>query len=345
MRLYLTASAVLADKLSGLTRSFANPSARAIETCMARRLPQGVSPDLDSLFKARSGERVMSDVLISASDLEQFAKSNPVVLIDTRNPDAYAAGHIPGAVNLHDIFTYLATTTPDGMKELKSKFAEEFGKAGLSGAETAVVYEQSMDSGFGQSCRGYFLLSSLGYTKIKVLHGGFSAWSAAGLPVSTTAEAPVAKAFPVDPAADAIMLDAKEMLAALEKPSIAIVDVRDVDEWIGESSSPYGKDFCPRKGRIPGARWLEWYRMMKPTADGARFKSKEEILAECATIGVFPETPVYLYCFKGARASNTYVALKNAGIKDVRMYFGSWNEWSRDPSLPIESGLPFAKAA
>jgi thiosulfate/3-mercaptopyruvate sulfurtransferase len=24
----------------------------------------------------------------------------------------------------------------------------------------------------------------------------------------------------------------------------------------------------------------------------------------------------------------------------VRMYFGSWNEWSRDPSLPIEEGLP-----
>ena len=22
------------------------------------------------------------------------------------------------------------------------------------------------------------------------------------------------------------------------------------------------------------------------------------------------------------------------------MYFGSWNEWSRDPSLPIDEGLP-----
>ena len=54
----------------------------------------------------------------------------------------------------------------------------------------------------------------------------------------------------------------------------------------------------------------------------------------------YAETPVYLYCFKGARASNTFLALKNAGVKDVRMYFGSWNEWSRDPSLPIEEGLP-----
>jgi hypothetical protein len=36
------------------------------------------------------------------------------------------------------------------------------------------------------------------------------------------------------------------------------------------------------------------------------------------------------------------LALKNAGVKDVRMYFGSWNEWSRDPSLPIDEGLPTA---
>ena len=82
------------------------------------------------------------------------------------------------------------------------------------------------------------------------------------------------------------MIDYKTMLAALGKPSIALLDVRDVDEWIGESSSPYGKDFCPRKGRIPGAVWLEWYRMMKPTAEGPRFKSSEEILAECATVGI-----------------------------------------------------------
>ena len=60
---------------------------------------------------------------------------------------------------------------------------------------------------------------------------------------------------------------------------------------------------------------------------------------------VGPSTPVVLYCFKGARAPNTLVALKEAGITDVRMYFGSWNEWSRDPNLPIESGLPFALAA
>jgi len=284
----------------------------------------------------------MSAVLISPAELASLMEAEPVVVIDTRDAASYAAGHLPGAVNLNEIFTYLATSTPEGFAELKQKFADAFGKAGLSGAETAVVYEQSMNTGFGQSCRGYFLLTFLGYPKIKVLHGGFSAWSAAGLPVSTEVPTPVPATFPVDEAAGSVIIDAAAMLEAVSDPVVAKLDVRDVDEWIGESSSPYGKDFCPRKGRIPGAKWIEWYRMMKPTAEGPRFKSAPEILAECATVGISPDTPVYLYCFKGARASNTFLALKEAGVKDVKMYFGSWNEWSRDPSLPIEEGHPAA---
>ena len=84
----------------------------------------------------------MTDILISPSELSTFMTSEPVVVIDARNPDAYAAGHVPGAVNIHEIFTYLATSTPEGMEALKTRFADAFGQAGLSGKETAVVYEQ-----------------------------------------------------------------------------------------------------------------------------------------------------------------------------------------------------------
>jgi thiosulfate/3-mercaptopyruvate sulfurtransferase len=283
-------------------------------------------------------------VLVSPSELSEIMKSEPVVLIDTRDPATYAAGHLPNAVNVHDIFTYLATSTPDGVAAMREKFAAIFGAAGLSGKETAVVYEQSMNSGFGQSCRGYVLLRYLGYPKIKILHGGYLAWAAADLPISTATPAPSPKTFPLDPGAAGILVDLQGMKAAVADSNMVKLDTRDVDEWIADSSSPYGKDFCPRKGRIPGAVWIEWYRMMKPTPAGPMFKSREEILAECATVGITPKTPVVLYCFKGARASNTLVALKEAGIEDVTLYFGSWNEWSRDPSLPIEEGLPYPLA-
>ena len=34
----------------------------------------------------------MTDVLITAGELAEFFKKEPCVVIDTRNPDAYAAG-------------------------------------------------------------------------------------------------------------------------------------------------------------------------------------------------------------------------------------------------------------
>ena len=81
------------------------------------------------------------------------------------------------------------------------------------------------------------------------------------------------------------------MKAAVADPNQIKLDTRDVDEWIADSSSPYGKDFLPRKGGVPGAVWLEWYRMMKPTPAGPMFKSPAEILAECATVGITSDTP------------------------------------------------------
>lgn len=281
--------------------------------------------------------------LIAPEPLQVLQASEPVVLIDTRDPEAYAAGHIPGAVNLREVFTYLASSTPDGLKALRDTFASALGAVGLSGRETAVFYEDAMNSGYGQSCRGYYLLTWLGYPKIKVLNGGFSAWKAAGLPVSTEAVTPTPATFPERPLAD-VMLTQADVEKALGTDTV-LLDVRDVDEWIGESSSPYGKDFAPRKGRLPGAKWVEWYRFMKPSPQGPVFKSPDEVKAELATVGVSTEDRIYLYCFKGARASNSFLALKQAGFADVRMYFGSWNEWSRDPALPIETGLPIKAPA
>ena len=146
-------------------------------------------------------------VLISPSELSDLMKAEPVVLIDTRDPAIYAEAHIPGAVDVREVFTYLASSTPEGMAALRDTFAAAFGKAGLSGEETAVIYEQSMSAGFGQSCRGYVLLRYLGYPKIRVLHGGYAAWVAAGLPSTTTVPTPAAKAFPINTKGMGILVD------------------------------------------------------------------------------------------------------------------------------------------
>ena len=84
------------------------------------------------------------NVLFDPAEMWEYMRNNDVVAIDTRNPSSYAVGHIPHAVNVHDIFTYLSTSTPKGMKELTDKFSRIFGEAGLSGKEHAIVYEHSL---------------------------------------------------------------------------------------------------------------------------------------------------------------------------------------------------------
>lgn len=278
-------------------------------------------------------------VLISPSELIALQEQEPVVIIDTRDKSEYDIAHIPNAVNIRDIFTYLATSSMEGIENLQAHFAELFGAAGLSGNETAVIYEDAMNKGYGQSCRGYFLLKYLGYPKVCILHGGFKAWLAEGYAATTETPTPQQQVFPLN-VDDSIMLTAPQMLDVLGNKAIALLDVRDKDEWMAESSSPYGKDFCPRMGRIPGSVWIEWYDFMVPDAEVPTFRPQSEILDICSKAGITPDIPVYIYCFKGSRASNTMVALKEAGFKDVRNYFASWNEWSRDYSLPIESGAP-----
>lgn len=277
--------------------------------------------------------------LIAPQELATLLAQEPIVVIDTRDAQEYAVSHIPNAVNIREIFTYLATSTPEGLTSLQSQFAELLGAAGISGMERIVIYEDAMNKGYGQSCRGYFLLTYLGCSQVSVLHGGYQAWVAAGLPTTAQVPTPEKKTFAakLDPS---IMVTTEEMLQGLDRPSIVKLDVRDEDEWLGLSSSPYGVDFCPRKGRIPGAVWIEWYQMMVPDSEVPMFRAVEEIQSICQKVGITPETTVYVYCFKGSRAANTLIALKEAGIKDVRNYFSSWNEWSRNPDLPIETGEP-----
>lgn len=265
-----------------------------------------------------------------------------VVLVDTRGAEAYDKGHLDGAVRIEECFTHLATSDPAGLASLEATFRDLFGRrAGITGAanERVVIYEEGLTSGFAQSCRGYFLLKWLGHPNVSVLQGGLAAWRNAGGELSQ--QAPQVTPAQLKTQVDASLMATKDdVLQALKDKSkdAVLLDVRDQDEWIGTSSSPYGKDFCPRKGRLPGAKWLEWYKLHDRKDGVAYTKPVDEVKATLTDMGIKPEQDVIVYCFKGSRASNTLMQLRHAGFKATN-YFGSWNEWSRDDSLPIESSL------
>jgi thiosulfate/3-mercaptopyruvate sulfurtransferase len=281
---------------------------------------------------------VNTKALISPQELTSLLAENlsRAVIIDTRSPEDYAISHIPQSINIRDFFTYLLESSyPAGLKELQEYFAVIMSKLGISGAERLIVYEDTLNRGYGQSCRAAFLLKYLGCAEVSILQGGYRAWLTEGLP--TTDEVPLCESsiFRLHPNTD-MMVTTAEMLQAIDNPAIIKLDVRDRNEWLGLSSSPYNPDFCPRKGRIPNAVWLEWHHLMNSKSEIPTFRSPDEIREICESVGITSESIVYIYCFKGSRAANTLIALEQVGIS-ARNYFGSWNEWSRDFSLPIDS--------
>jgi len=279
-------------------------------------------------------------ILYTLQEAQALLAEGSVLLVDIRDQDTFAQGHIPGAVNLPEIFSFLSESSPAGLAALQNAFGASFSRVGVTHERKVIFYEDSFDTRYGASCRGYWLARYLGHRDCGILDGGFWAWQQYGLPEETVEAPPTPSRFIPQPN-HALMATREDVLKALGDPRIILLDNRDADEWLGQTSSPYGFDFAPRRGRIPGARWIEWYSFMNRTAIPA-FRPVQEIRALCAGRQIYPESEIIIFCFKGSRAANTYVALKLAGFTRLRVYFASWNEWSRDPSLPIESGEPQA---
>jgi len=280
-----------------------------------------------------------SEWLISPEQLAQELTDPGLLLVDTRDEAVYLRAHIPGAVNIQDIFYYLCTPETGGLPSMAAHFASLFGQAGLSSHQRVVMYEDAHDNGYGKSCRGWLLMQFLGHARVQVLHGGFQGWKVAGLPLESdpVVGTPTRVQADIHPGH---IIGTDEMLARLTDPDTVIVDCRDYAEWLGANSSPYGYDYCPRKGRIPGAVWLEWYRLLEHHNRVAWFRSSDEIRAMCEPLGITPDKRIVVYCFKGARASNMVMALRRCGYPNVVNYMPSWNEWSRNPDLPVDEDYP-----
>lgn len=283
---------------------------------------------------------ILSDaIVLSPADALSLQRSGEAVIIDVRDKDDYKQEHIAGAVSIPQIFYHLSTTTPAELAESKSVFEELFCRAGVTSDTVIILYEDGFTSRFGGSFRGWWWLSYFGHEKAAVLDGGYKAWKAADLPVNNEPVVRERSDFAVT-VNDDVLAYKEDVLAAIADENVVLLDNRDAVEWYCESSSPYDtpdKDFSPRRGRIPGATWVEWTELMDDS-ESPSFKSSKDIRQIMLNNGITTDDDIIIYCFKGSRASNTFAALKLAGFTKLRNYLGSWYEWAVDDDLPIEVG-------
>ena len=232
--------------------------------------------------------------------------------------DAYAAGHLPGAVfvPMDDVLAG-PPSAARGRHPLPdpSTFAEGLAHLGIGDTDTVVAYD---DAGGAMAGRLVWLLRILG-REAALLDGALQAW-----------EGQLTTEVPRRPRAEfAVRSWPDEALADIEDASEGafVIDARGAERFRGES-----EPIDPKAGHIPGARS---YPMTGNLDAEGRFLSPAALRARFAAVD--DAADVISYCGSGITACHNLIAMEYAGLGRGRLYSGSWSQYSHT-SRPVATG-------
>ncbi len=237
---------------------------------------------------------------------------------------AYARGHIPGALHLHlDDDLSGVKTGSNGRHPLPDAdaLASKLSAYGVDSDTQVVAYD---NEGGIFATRLWWLLRWLGHDKVAVLDGGLAGWKRAGLSLDESIPAFAPRAFV--PRVRDIAVDVGQVIANTDA---LIIDARSPERFHGE-----GETLDPVGGHIPGA--VNRFYFDNLDDDGCYFKPVAELRAEFDALlaGKAPQQ-VIQQCGSGVTACHNLLAMEIAGLSGSTLYPGSWSEWCADPSRPV----------
>lgn len=264
-----------------------------------------------------------AQLLIETPELAARLADPQLRLLDARPAAEYQRGHLPGAINLPAPATDDLEANRQGYPLPLERAKELFRPAGINADSQIVVYD---DQGNRFAARLFYVLEFFGAGHVQVLDGGFRKWQSEGMPLTSEVSNVAPGNF--SPLPQGNILVTSQWLAT-HLHDVKIVDARSPEEFRGE------KRLGPRGGHIPGAVNIEWTRV---DASGGvpTFLGPAPLEQLFGSAGVTPKQEVVAYCQMGMRAAAIYFALRLLGYERVRLYDGSWEDWSSQPQLPVE---------
>lgn len=282
------------------------------------------------IFLASALNAGASDLV--STDWVQQNTHQKTLLIDLRNSEDFALGHLPNAINLPYNLLTREKDQISGFIITPNTFKKLVEARGIRNDHQLIFYS---DWSFLESMRAYWVFDFFGHQNMKVLDGGIQAWENQGKPLQQETPALAKSQYIVEIQPEIMSTKFRTFMATQSDDSI-IVDARDYQQFIGETS------LTERKGHIPSAMNLPWFELVTDreiTHAYDRIKASNLLLNYDQLKAKLDEIPqnkkVVLYCNGGQESSVLYFALKEMG-RNAAVYDGSWFEWSRDKKMPIE---------
>lgn len=257
-----------------------------------------------------------------------------LMILDTQ-PDIhdYISEHLPGAIYFNPNLLRIPHYGRPGVYIPEEAVQSLFRRVGLRSEVPVVVYTgQGAFRGWGDGLEQTMVAYSLvrfGHNTVYVLDGGLDKWK--------EEDRPLTKKFPEITPSDFTVevrshyfLDMEEVREMKDRDDVLLLDARPPPLYEGQG--PWIKP-----GHIPGAVNLPWKSLMQdnPTL----LKPEEDLQAILKEEDATPDKTIICSCGTGREATNEFLLFKwFLGYPHVKIYEGSFTEWSSYPDNPTVMG-------
>jgi thiosulfate/3-mercaptopyruvate sulfurtransferase len=272
---------------------------------------------------ARSKTLIAADELVRLLDAQK-----PVVLLDVIDEQGAAAEDrpkIPGSLSVHLATDFSGQPTPASGRRPLPDLPELQSKVRAWGINSDTIVVAYDNSGGAQASRAWWTLRWAGLAHVRVLDGGYGAWTATGRPSSNHIATRAARAGDVVLTTGCMPTIDAEEAAYLARQS-KLLDARPRASYVGDPSKA-------GTGHIPGAIHAA---SGDNIADG-KFKPNDDLLTRFCSVGADGSKKIGVYCGSGNAAAHAVAAMYAVGLEPA-LYVGSWSAWSADPSRPVATG-------
>ncbi len=267
-------------------------------------------------------------MVVSAEWVASHRDDRGVVLLHVGERRGYEREHIPGAryISFDDVARRGEAAGANTLEMLPpEELRANLERIGISDDSRIVVYYA--DEWVSPATRVVFTLDWFGLgDRTTLLDGGIDAWKRRGLPL--TSEAPRVARGKLSPRTPRpIIVDAAWVRANAPGKGIALIDARAPVYYDGPKHGDH------RPGHIPGAVNIPFTSLVD---DSVRLASLEALRDQFRAAGVKDGDTIVAYCHIGQQATAVLFAARALGYQ-VRLYDGSFDDWSRRTELPVES--------